>query len=131
MCGNCAAASTELTCFSRYSLSKLVEMYAIREFAAGFPVSETGVIINMVSPGLCSTNLGHDAAPSRRALQGVLRAMMARTAEEGSRTILHGVIAGEESHGKHLSGCQIKEYVDVCRGVLCVGTGALLICRIR
>lgn len=39
-----------------------------------------------------------------------IRAMMARTAEEGSRTILHGLVAGEESHGKLLSGCKIKEY---------------------
>lgn len=35
---------------------------------------------------------------------------MARTAEEGSRTILHGLVAGEESHGKLLSGCMIKEF---------------------
>lgn len=36
--------------------------------------------------------------------------MMARTAEVGSRTILHGLVAGEKSHGKLLSGCEIKEY---------------------
>lgn len=36
--------------------------------------------------------------------------MMARSAEVGSRTILHGLVAGEESHGKLLSGCKIKEY---------------------
>jgi hypothetical protein len=28
----------------------------------------------------------------------------------GSRTILHGLVAGNESHGKLLSGCKIKEY---------------------
>ena len=39
-----------------------------------------------------------------------IRAMMARTAEVGSRTILHGLVAGKESHGKLLSGCKIKEY---------------------
>lgn len=36
--------------------------------------------------------------------------MMARSAEVGSRTILHGLVAGEGSHGKLLSGCKIKEY---------------------
>lgn len=36
--------------------------------------------------------------------------MMARTAEEGSRTFLHGLLVGEESHGKLLSGCKIKEF---------------------
>ena len=39
-----------------------------------------------------------------------IRAMMARSAEVGSRTVLHGLVAGEESHGKLLSGCKIKEY---------------------
>ena len=39
-----------------------------------------------------------------------IRAVMARTAEEGSRTILHGLVAGDESHGRLLSGCKIKEY---------------------
>lgn len=36
--------------------------------------------------------------------------MMARTAEVGSRTILHGLVVGEEGHGKLLSGCKIKEF---------------------
>lgn len=39
-----------------------------------------------------------------------VRAMMARTAEEGSRTVLHGLLVGEEGHGKLLSGCKIKEF---------------------
>ena len=39
-----------------------------------------------------------------------VRTVMARTAEVGSRTILHGLVAGEENHGKLLSGCKIKEY---------------------
>ena len=80
-------------------------MYAVREFAARFPVKDTGVIINMIAPGLCSTSLGRDAKSSTRAVQQALRAFMARTAEEGSRTLLHGIVAGEETHGKHLSGC--------------------------
>ena len=39
----------------------------------------------------------------------IIQAMVARAAEEGSRTILHGLIAGQESHRKLLSGCKIKE----------------------
>ena len=39
-----------------------------------------------------------------------VKAMMARTAEEGSRPILHGLVAGPESHGKLLSGCKVKEF---------------------
>jgi len=86
-----------------------VETYAVREFAARFPVKDTGVIINMTAPGLCSTSLGRDAKSSTRAVQEALRAVMARTAEQGSRTLLHGIVADEETHGKFLSGCLVKE----------------------
>jgi hypothetical protein len=38
-----------------------------------------------------------------------LRAKFGRTAEMGSRTLLHGAVAGKEAHGKYLSECEIKE----------------------
>lgn len=64
----------------------------------------------MVAPGLCSTGLGRDARTFTKIMHSAIKAMMARSAEVGSRTILHGLVAGEESHGKLLSGCKIKEY---------------------
>ncbi|KAL8824469.1 MAG: hypothetical protein Q9191_005040 [Dirinaria sp. TL-2023a] len=93
----------------RYALTKLVEECAVRQFAGLCPVERTGVVVNMVAPGLCSTGLGRDARTFTKVMHETVRAMMARTAEEGSRTILHGLVAGEESHGKLLSGCKIKE----------------------
>ncbi|KAK0617121.1 hypothetical protein B0T14DRAFT_538750 [Immersiella caudata] len=94
----------------RYGLTKLVEMYAVREFAESFPVEGTGVVVNMVCPGLCTTGLARDASTLTRAVQGGLRTIMARTAEQGSRTILHAVFTEEETHGKRLSGCAVKEH---------------------
>ncbi|KAF5004846.1 hypothetical protein FDECE_8690 [Fusarium decemcellulare] len=35
---------------------------------------------------------------------------LGRTAEQGSRTLLHAAFAGQESHGAYLSDCQIKEH---------------------
>ena len=100
-----------LTCnLIRYALTKIVEEFAVREFAALYPVEKTGVIMNLVAPGLCSTGLGKEARTFTKIVHGGIKAMMARTAEEGSRTILHGLVAGDESHGKLLSGCQIKEF---------------------
>ncbi|KAI9711794.1 MAG: hypothetical protein M1820_001939 [Bogoriella megaspora] len=95
---------------SRYALTKLVEELAVRQFAALCPVQKTGVVVNMVAPGLCSTGLGRDVRTFTKIMHEGVRAMMARTAEAGSRTILHGLVAGEESHGRLLSGCKIKEY---------------------
>ncbi|KAL5374473.1 hypothetical protein DPSP01_011926 [Paraphaeosphaeria sporulosa] len=94
----------------RYALTKLVEHYAIRELANLCPVERTCVTINVIAPGLCSTGLGHDTSTKTRTMVSVLRAAFARTAEQGSRTILHGVVAERDSHGKMLSGCKIKEY---------------------
>ena len=99
-----------LTCDRiRYALTKLVEECAVRQLAVLCPVERTGVVVNMVAPGLCSTSLGRDARAFTKIMHEMIRAMMARTAEEGSRTILHGLVAGVESHGKLLSGCKIKE----------------------
>lgn len=95
---------------TRYALTKLVEECAVRQFAALCPVERTGVVVNMVAPGLCSTGLGRDARTFTKIMHEMIRAVMARTAEVGSRTILHGLVAGDESHGKLLSGCKIKEY---------------------
>jgi hypothetical protein len=39
----------------------------------------------------------------------VMRLLVGRTAEQGSRTLIHAAVAGEESHGKFLSECEIKE----------------------
>jgi hypothetical protein len=64
----------------------------------------------MTAPGICSTGLARDTSAFTRATIGMVRAMFARTPEEGSRTTLHGIIADEESHGKFLSGCKIKDW---------------------
>ncbi|EEH06832.1 conserved hypothetical protein [Histoplasma capsulatum G186AR] len=95
---------------SRYALTKLVGECAVRQFAALCPVERTGVVITMVAPGLCSTGLGRDARTFTKIMHEAVRAMMARTAEVGSRTILHGLLVGEDGHGKLLSGCKIKEF---------------------
>jgi hypothetical protein len=73
------------------------------------PTSETGVTINFVSPGLCSTELARNAPFVFWLYITILRRLVGRTAEQGSRTLLHAVVAGKESHGKYLSECEIKE----------------------
>ncbi|KAK8136023.1 hypothetical protein PG984_003963 [Apiospora sp. TS-2023a] len=75
-----------------------------------YPPEKTGVVINMVNPGLCRTGLARYSTWYYQLYIDVIRVLLgARTAEAGSRTILYGVAAGEETHGKFLSGCEIKE----------------------
>ncbi|CAN9274092.1 unnamed protein product [Alternaria alternata] len=94
----------------RYPLTKLVQLYATRQWASLYPVEKSNVIMNMTAPGVCSTGLAHDTSAATRALIGTIRFFFARTAEEGSRTTVHGVVAGNDSHGQFLSGCKIKDW---------------------
>lgn len=93
----------------RYALSKLLQIMATRRLAALAPPARTGVVVNYVSPGLCNTGLARNASPSTKLSVGALRIAMGRSAEWGSRNVLHGLSVGEESHGKLLTYCEIKE----------------------
>lgn len=67
------------------------------------------MIFNYINPGLCYTNLDRNAKFSLKVQITIGRALMGRTAEAGSRTLIHGAAAGAESHGKYLSECEVKE----------------------
>ena len=91
-----------------------MEVYIVRTLAERLPLAEHGVIINTVNPGLCSTDLIRNIGTTItgwliKIFVKMMRAFLARTAEEGSRTLLHAAVAGQESHGKYLSDCEIKE----------------------
>lgn len=92
-----------------YPLSKLVQFVAVRHLATLIPVSRTGVVLNLVCPGFCKTSLSRNAPPAFRENIGEQHKKYGRTAEDGSRTLLHGAVAGEKSHGKYLSSCAIAE----------------------
>ncbi|KAK4935483.1 hypothetical protein LTR10_023470 [Elasticomyces elasticus] len=88
----------------RYLLSKLLLLLCVRGLARR--VDRTNLIVNYVNPGWCKTELfrTHDGGFGGR----VGLRLIGRTAEEGSRTLVHGITAGAVSHGKYLSECRIK-----------------------
>lgn len=65
----------------------------------------------MVNPGACKTSLTSHANASVRLQIGLIQMLVGRSAEVGSRTLLHGLSVGEEAHGRYLSECEISEYV--------------------
>ncbi|CAJ2502794.1 Uu.00g101880.m01.CDS01 [Anthostomella pinea] len=95
---------------SRYGLSKLIQIFAVRQFATLAAPARTGVVVNLISPGLCKSGLVRYAKLSTRLTIGAMTAVVGRTAEMGSRSVLHAAVAGEQSHGKLLSDCKIKDY---------------------
>ncbi|KAF5517255.1 Short chain dehydrogenase atnD [Colletotrichum aenigma] len=94
----------------RYSVTKLVQILAIRQLATILPASRTGVVLNLLNPGLCNTGLAKYGRMALRLQVWMMNAVIGRTPEMGSRTILHSMFAGTESHGQYISDCQIKDH---------------------
>ncbi|KAL2038248.1 hypothetical protein N7G274_008897 [Stereocaulon virgatum] len=90
----------------RYHVSKLLEVFCTRELAARVKGNgKPEVIINYLTPGVCHSELARDAGWRI----AVMKFLIARTTEHGSRTLVHAVEAGPETHGQYLSNCTISE----------------------
>lgn len=87
----------------RYPTSKLLEVLVVRQIA---PFLEgSGVILNMVNPGLCQSELARDGGM----LLAIMKFFLARTTEVGSRTLVAAAVAGPESHGKYMWDAQVED----------------------
>lgn len=93
-----------------YPVSKLLQLFAVREIADKTAKETPLVIVNTLNPGLCYTDLTRSATGATYYVMKVMRALLAWTAEEGSRTLVHATTVGPESHGVFISGCKIKKY---------------------
>jgi retinol dehydrogenase-12 len=65
------------------------------------------VILNVINPGLCHSDLVRDHTGFVKYQMAVLKGLVARTTEMGSRTLVHAATAGPESHGLYFSDCDI------------------------
>ncbi|MCJ1336921.1 hypothetical protein MMC09_002199 [Bachmanniomyces sp. S44760] len=93
----------------RYNVSKLLEVLFCRALTTHLLASSNSnpsITFNCVNPGLCQSNLvPTESAPL---IFRVLTALLARTTEVGSRTLVHaGGVAGEETMGEYLSDCVV------------------------
>jgi hypothetical protein len=81
----------------------------VQEFSNLHPSPKTGVAINLVSPGLCSTELSKNAGWIQWLMIALMRVLFARSADMGSQNLLYAAVAGETSNGKYISACEVKE----------------------
>lgn len=91
----------------RYMVSKLLVLYAVRELAERCRASGKGaVVVNTPNPSYCVSGLARESEGAF----GVKTAerLLARTTEEGSRTLFHGLVAGVDSHGAYLTNCHVQ-----------------------
>ncbi len=98
-----------LTCSHlSYQVSKLLQLFAVREIAEQTANKKPSVIVNTLEPGLCHTDLTRHAEGITAAVIGLMRYLLAWTAEEGSRNLVLATTAGPDSHGVMMSGGRIK-----------------------
>lgn len=81
----------------RYPVTKLLEVLIVQELAGR--VRGSDVIINMLDPGLCHSALGREAGWGL----GVMKLVLGRSTEVGSRTLVIGASTGLESHGAYIN----------------------------
>jgi len=93
----------------RYTVTKLLEIMAVREIGAllGNEKSEHScVIVNCLTPGVCKSEFNREAeAPdSARLMKWGTKLVVctARSTEVGARTLVAGLEAGEESRGAYM-----------------------------
>lgn len=90
----------------RYALSKLLVLYAVRELAERSTSSgKEACIINTTNPSFCKSNLAHE---ENSQVFRVLEKLIARSTEVGSRALVYGLLAGQESNGQYLSDCHVE-----------------------
>ena len=92
-----------------YQVSKLLQLFAVRRVAEKTSHREPFVIVNTVNPGLCYTDLTRSAEGITYYVMKIMRALLAWSAEEGSRTLVDAATKGPDSHGVFISMCKLKK----------------------
>lgn len=101
----------------RYQMSKLCEVFIVRQMAAqrptrssssaaADPANDYPVTINMLNPGFCHSELTREVG-AFHPLQ-LMKLLIARTTDVGSRTLVHAATCGPETHGQYMSDCEIE-----------------------
>lgn len=95
--------------FRRYADSKLLVSAYTRRLATLAPGE---VVVNNLCPGLVQTGLDKNLPGPLKAIMGWVRRSMARTVEEGARTLVFAAaVAGEETNGRFMQQNEIDEWV--------------------
>ncbi|KAK4696465.1 hypothetical protein P7C71_g1449, partial [Lecanoromycetidae sp. Uapishka_2] len=87
----------------RYPTSKLLQVLIVRQIAS--QLQDSGVILNMLNPGLCVSELSREGG----LVLTVMTFFLGRTTEVGSRSLVAGALAGPQSHGHYINDGQVND----------------------
>jgi retinol dehydrogenase-12 len=101
----------------QYALSKTLLHAVLPHLAAkaSRPAQKEQVIVNWVNPGWCASEISRHKNAQTRGTR-ITFAMIGRTAEQGSRELVNGILVGKESHGQYMSECVVKPQSAFLRG---------------
>lgn len=90
----------------RYQDTKLMQILLVRGLFDSIIKSPNTypVNINTVNPGFCHTEFGTDLGLPFK----IMKILMARSIEVGSRTYVHAAAAADDVQGKYLSDCKVE-----------------------
>ncbi|KIW93121.1 uncharacterized protein Z519_05726 [Cladophialophora bantiana CBS 173.52] len=101
---------------ARYPVSKLIGILFIRELVLRLrehdrsrTVTASPITITLVNPGLCMSDLDRNVILPGRILMYIVRLLLGRSTEVGSRTLVYGACAGPDSHGAFMSDGKNQE----------------------
>lgn len=92
--------------YRRYNVSKSMEVLFIREMVKH---TKQTPILTLVNPGLCYSEFQRDLKGPTAGVIEVMKFLLARKTEVGSRTLVAGITAGSKSHGQFMSNCENEE----------------------
>jgi retinol dehydrogenase-12 len=121
-----------ITRHNRYNLSKLIQIYIIRELASLIdPINKlapdaNSIVINCLDPCFCATELAGGLTGGMKAFFTVFEFLFARTAEEGSRLVVSAASAGRDTHGGYMRSGVLKTYPPMITGQEGVNRGNVL-----
>ncbi|KAF4628887.1 hypothetical protein G7Y89_g9263 [Cudoniella acicularis] len=95
----------------RYNVSKLLEILVIRELAPALTSSNNKppIILNTLTPGFCHSELTRHAKFPLSFFVMIGKAILARSTEVGSRTLVAAAAAEEETNGTYMADCVVAE----------------------
>ncbi|KAJ7206062.1 short-chain dehydrogenase [Mycena pura] len=96
---------------NRYDVTKTLLLMFADELAARLP-KDSPVSVMSVNPGFCHSRLTRETESKvwGKVLVGTFKWIVARPAEEGSRTIVHAVVTPDHKklHGQYITACAIS-----------------------
>jgi retinol dehydrogenase 12 len=93
-------------------VSKLLQVLVVRQLASLLSNSKSKspeIIVNCLTPGACKSEFDRESAGIGRFINNIMASIIGRSTEAGSRTLVAGIAAGEESNGSYMENCRVTQ----------------------